>query len=84
MAAQLPFRPHFEGMPFPWRYAGPEETANLLAAAGFTAIETDLEAAPQVFPDRAAYRRYLGTVILGPYLERAVRAAVPPARTGAR
>jgi trans-aconitate 2-methyltransferase len=69
VAAQIPFRPHLEGMLFPWRFAAPEETADLLDAAGFREIETSLEAAPTPFLDRAAYRIYLGTLILRPYLE---------------
>ena len=38
-------------------------TADRLAAAGFTDIDTSLEIAPVVFDDEIAYRAYVSTVV---------------------
>jgi trans-aconitate 2-methyltransferase len=51
VAAEQPFAPHFEGWQRPWNYATAEETADRLAAAGFTDIETWLEP-KRVHPQR--------------------------------
>jgi len=58
------------GWPGPWIFATPEETAERLAAAGFTGIETGLIAAPAGFPDAARYREFIATVVLGEHLAR--------------
>jgi trans-aconitate 2-methyltransferase len=69
VAARDPFRAHLAGMAETWRFAGPEETADLLRAAGFTDIETGLDDAPQDFPDRDAYAVFIRTAVLLPFLE---------------
>ncbi|HEU0114337.1 MAG TPA: methyltransferase domain-containing protein [Thermomicrobiales bacterium] len=70
IAQDEPFRSAFGDWPGPWRFATPEETAGRLATAGFTDIETGLEYAPATMESPAAYREFLRTVILHPYLER--------------
>jgi hypothetical protein len=70
VAARDPFRAHLAGMVETWRFAGPEDTADLLRAAGFTDIETGLDDALQHFPDRDAYAVFIRTVVLLPFLEK--------------
>lgn len=62
-----PFAPHFDSWPGAWNFAGADETAERLAAAGFEPVETALEPYP-VRPDGPA--DFLRTVCLGPHLER--------------
>jgi trans-aconitate 2-methyltransferase len=57
----------FAGWPGPWNFAGTEQTAARLRAAGFEAVRCWLQAWP-VSPDEP--RAYLQTVCLGPHLER--------------
>jgi trans-aconitate 2-methyltransferase len=46
-----------------WEFADDRITAERLAAAGFTGIETNLEPAPVKFSDEAAYRAFVTTVV---------------------
>jgi trans-aconitate 2-methyltransferase len=64
------FASYFEGWPGPWHYAGAGETAARLAAAGFTRVETNLEAAPTTFATEQDYRAFVTTVIYHPHLDR--------------
>ena len=57
----------FAGWPRPWNFAGPQQTAARLRAAGFDDVRCWLQAWP-VTPDEP--RAYLETVCLGPHLER--------------
>ncbi len=57
----------FEGWHGPWNYAGPEETAERLAAAGFVDVETWLE--PRDTP-LAEPRPFIRTVCLVRHLDR--------------
>jgi trans-aconitate 2-methyltransferase len=66
-AADEPFVRWFEGWEGPWNFAGPEETAERLEAAGFEAVEAWLEPYPVVPDDPGDYLR---TVCLGYHLER--------------
>lgn len=50
-----------------WNFAGPEETAGRLRAAGFADVACALEPRPVTLDDPHAYLR---TVVLGSYLER--------------
>jgi len=70
LAATPRFAPALGGWSGPWLFAGPDETADRLRAAGFAAIETGLEPSPTTLPDAAAYRSYLETVVLGVHLAR--------------
>jgi trans-aconitate 2-methyltransferase len=67
VGSREPFAPHLDGWPGPWNFAGAEETAERLAAAGFDPVETALEPYP-VRPDRPA--DFLRAVCLGPHLDR--------------
>jgi trans-aconitate 2-methyltransferase len=62
VAVRPPFAAYFEGWNPPWYYAGPEETAERLEAAGFVDVRTWLEAWP-VVPEEPA--EYVATVTLG-------------------
>jgi trans-aconitate 2-methyltransferase len=66
-AADEPFARWFEGWEGPWNFAGPEETAERLEAAGFEAVEAWLQPYPVVPDDPGDYLR---TVCLGYHLER--------------
>lgn len=57
----------FAGWARPWNFAGPEQTAARLRAAGFEDVECWLQTWP-VAPDEP--RAYLETVCPGPHLER--------------
>ena len=52
----------------PWNYTTPEETAERLRAAGFAEVETGLEEAPTTFDGAEAFRQFVRTVVLHPYL----------------
>lgn len=67
VAADPALREHFAGWSGPWNFAGPDETAQRLRAAGFTGVQCWLEPWP-VNPDDI--ETYLRTICLGPYLER--------------
>ena len=56
------FQPHFAGWTAPWYYAGVDETAKRLEAAGFTDVRTWLEPWP-VEPEDS--EEYMATVTLG-------------------
>jgi len=66
VAAEEPYAEHFAGWHGPWNFAGAEETAERLARAGFTDVETWLEPYPVTPPDPTGFLR---TVCLGPHLE---------------
>ncbi len=66
VASEEPYTNHFTGWQGPWHFAGAEETAERLARAGFSDIETWLEPYPVTPPDPTGFLR---TVCLGPHLE---------------
>ena len=65
---QPPFAEWFERWTLPWEFADAETAARRLAEAGFTDIETSLEAAPVVLPDATRYHDFLTTVIFRDHL----------------
>ncbi len=67
VAADATFRGHFDGWTAPWYYAGPDETAERLAAAGFEDVRVWLEPWP-VTPDDPA--EYVATVTMGAQVQR--------------
>ena len=67
VGAESPFAEHLDGWKGPWHFAGPEETAERLTAAGFVRVETSLEEWPVTPSEPHAYVR---TVCLGPHLQR--------------
>lgn len=67
VAAEPPFAEHLEGWRGPWNFAPAGATADRLRGAGFTDVETWLEAHPVVPGDPLGYLR---SVCLGYHLER--------------
>jgi trans-aconitate 2-methyltransferase len=65
---QPPFAEWFERWTLPWEFADAETAARRLADAGFTDIETSLEATPVVLPDATRYHDFLTTVIFRDHL----------------
>lgn len=66
IAATEPFAPHFAGWRGPWNYAGPEETADRLRAAGFEDVRTWLQDKPTPLDDP---RPFVSTVCLVRHLD---------------
>jgi trans-aconitate 2-methyltransferase len=66
VAAEEPYAAHFAGWRGPWNFADAEETAERLARAGFTEVDTWLEPYPVTPPDPSGFLR---TVCLAPHLE---------------
>src|SRR5947209_11453998 len=64
------FASYFKGWQRIWEYPDAEVTAERLKRAGFTNIDTGLEAAPTQLPDAETFRQFQATVTLHPYLER--------------
>lgn len=60
---------HFAGFREPLLFAGPTETAQRLARAGFVDVETGLEDAPTPFPDAVSFRTFVANVCLRHDLE---------------
>jgi trans-aconitate 2-methyltransferase len=67
VAASEPFAAHLRGFTRTWDFPGAEETGERLRAAGFEAVETELEPSRLRPEDPEAYSR---TVVLGVHLER--------------
>lgn len=63
-----PFAPDFSSWIEPWEFADAETTAERLRAAGWVAIDTNLEPAPVVFDGPAEFAEFIETVVLRPYL----------------
>lgn len=68
--AEPPFAGYFVDWPGPWTFAGADETAARLAAAGLVDIDANLEAAPTTLASEADYRAFVTTVIYHPHLDR--------------
>ena len=64
------FAPWFGDWQRVWEFADARLTADRLEAAGFTDIDTSLEAAPVVFEDETAYRAFVATVVFRLHLAR--------------
>ncbi|HVY77277.1 MAG TPA: methyltransferase domain-containing protein [Solirubrobacterales bacterium] len=67
VATRPEYAEHFDGMALMWNFAGPEETAERLRAAGFAAARCWLESKPVTPPNPL---RFTMTVTLGPHLAR--------------
>ena len=72
LMSEARFAAFFRDWQNPWNYASPETTAARLSSAGFIEVETGLEEAPTTFPGADAFRQFVRTVVLRPYL-----AAIP-------
>lgn len=71
------FMEFFASLSDPWLFAGVAESEQRLKMAGFSDIRVDLENAPTPFSDANAYREFMGSVVLRPflaYLPQALRA----------
>jgi trans-aconitate 2-methyltransferase len=60
----------FEAWDDPWTFAGVDDTATRLEAAGFAGVKVWLEEAPTTFADAALYREFVSTVCLRHHLAR--------------
>jgi trans-aconitate 2-methyltransferase len=65
--AEPPFAPYLAGWAGPWRYAAPQETEQLLLAAGFASARCWLEPRPVHTDDPRTYYR---NIIMGAHLGR--------------
>jgi len=70
VAASTKFAPFFIGWKDQRRYAGAEETAERLRAAGFVGVETGLREARVDLRDAASFRAFVATVRGHPYVAR--------------
>jgi trans-aconitate 2-methyltransferase len=70
LAASPEFAEFFGGWSVPKEFASAETTRQRLARAGFRDVDTSVEQAPFVFSDAAAFRAFVSTVVLRPYLAR--------------
>jgi trans-aconitate methyltransferase len=64
------FAEYFTGWPGPWLFATDIDTRERLLAAGFSDVQTDLEAAPTTLASEEDYREFVTTVIYHPHLSR--------------
>ena len=67
VGAEEPFAPYLSDWDGPWRYAAPDETEELLSAAGFASAKCWLEPRP-VEPEDV--RTYYRNIIMGAHLGR--------------
>jgi trans-aconitate 2-methyltransferase len=67
VAAEDPYKEHFDGWEGPWNYATPAQTAPKLEGAGFTDVDTWLQKWDVTPPEPREYAR---TICLGNHLER--------------
>jgi trans-aconitate 2-methyltransferase len=70
LAASTDYADAFAGWQESWNYAGAEETAQRLEAAGWTRVHTWLEVRPTEFSDASAFSDFIGNVNLRPFLAR--------------
>ncbi|MEP6491095.1 MAG: methyltransferase domain-containing protein [bacterium] len=68
LAAAPEFAAFFREWSVPKEFADAETTRARLERAGFHNVNTHLEHAPFVFPDAHAFRTFVSTVVLRPYL----------------
>ena len=64
------YAPFFQGWTDPWTFAGTTETRDRLAAAGFTAIDVSLEAAPTTLADAGAFSDFISCVCVRHHIDR--------------
>ena len=64
------FAPRFVDWREPWVFRDEEEVRTQLVAAGFVDITTELTPRPTPFENRAAYRAFLGDVVIGTHLSK--------------
>ena len=64
------FAPYFAGFREPWLFEDAEGAAAKLSRAGFTEVETSVEAAPTVLEDANHYREFVRNIIFRHHLEK--------------
>lgn len=62
------FASRFVGWEEPWEFATAEITRERLARAGFHDVRTDIEETPFTFADADAFRTFITTVVMRPFL----------------
>jgi trans-aconitate 2-methyltransferase len=70
LAATPEFAAFFVGWSVPKEFADADTTRARLERAGFRDVDTSLEEAPFVFSDAPAFKAFVSTVVLRPYLAR--------------
>lgn len=65
-----PFKRWFVGWCDPWNFAGVDETAGRLAAAGFDAIEVSLESTPTTLADAVTYSDFISCVCVRHHVDK--------------
>ena len=68
LARSAQFAPDFVGWSDPWNYSSADVARDRLVHAGFTDVHTWLEEAPATFSDADAFRVFIKTVVLRPFL----------------
>jgi trans-aconitate 2-methyltransferase len=66
--AQPKFAAHFAELTDPWLFADVADSERRLTTAGFVEVRASLTPAPTDFDGLAAYREFVGSVVLRPYL----------------
>ncbi len=69
LTAEARFAPYFVGFREPWLYQDAEGAAATLSRAGFSEVESSLEAAPTVLQDANHYREFVRNIIFHRHLE---------------
>jgi ubiquinone/menaquinone biosynthesis C-methylase UbiE len=69
LAATARFAAFFAGFHEPWLYQTAEEAAEGLRRAGFTEVETSIEAAPTMLAEAGQYSEFVRNIILRRHLE---------------
>lgn len=64
LAQAAPYAPYLASFREPWFFADAEQAANILRRAGFTDIDTSVEAAPTVLDDAGQYEEFVRNIIL--------------------
>lgn len=70
VARSAPYAPYLASYREPWFFADAEQTADILRRAGFTNIETTVEAAPTLLDDAQQYGEFVRNIILRAHLVR--------------
>jgi trans-aconitate methyltransferase len=69
LAATAKFAPFFAGFHEPWLYQDAKDAAEGLRRAGFTEVETSIEAAPTILADVGQYSEFVRNIILRRHLD---------------
>jgi trans-aconitate 2-methyltransferase len=70
LAASAESAPFFSDWRDPWEYASAEVTRERLARNGFREIHVGIEESPVTFPNANAFREFITTVVMRPFVAR--------------